>query len=283
MSRVVVITGSTRGIGFGLARELVKRGCRVVVSSRSLGSIEAAVASIHPDGAVYGVPADVTDPVQVQALWDQAVRRFGQVDIWINNAGATTVPVPIWQVPSDQVRVTVATNLLGSIYGLQVAAAGMRLQQSGGHIFSVEGLGSKGEIQEGLLTYGATKAAVTYARRAIIRELRGSNVKVSYIRPGINVTDHLLFGADALSPERWRKTKRIFNILGDRPETTTPALADGILRAQRSGTRVAWLTNRRVAWRFATAAFRRRDLFESAPEAAATDPDAAGAYFRQSR
>jgi NAD(P)-dependent dehydrogenase (short-subunit alcohol dehydrogenase family) len=258
--KTAVVTGSTRGIGFGLARELLRRRCNVVVSGRSGDGVDNAVAELgHPE-QVLGVAADVTDPASVQALWDAAAARFGRVDIWINNAGTTTIPVPLWEVGADEVRQTVETNLLGTLYGLQVAARGMRAQ-GGGQIFNVEGMGSKGEVQVGLLPYACTKAAVGYLSKALLKELDGSPVQICSIRPGINVTEHLMHGSEHLPPERLARTKKVFNILGDRPETTTPFLAERILATTRTGTRIAWLTPAKISGRFLAAPFRQRDLF----------------------
>ena len=258
--RTAVVTGSSRGIGLGLARELLARGCNVVVTGRSQEAVDKAVAELGQPERALGVATDVTDPGSVQALWDAAVARFGRVDIWVNNAGTTTNPLPLWEVGADEVRQTVETNLLGTLYGSQVAARGM-LAQGGGQVFNVEGMGSKGEVQVGLLPYACTKAAVGYLDKALLKELKGSPVQVCSIRPGINVTEHLLHGSEHLSPERWEKTKKVFNILGDKPETTTPWLAERILATRRTGTRIQWLTTPKIAWRFTTAPFRKRDLF----------------------
>ena len=258
--KTAVVTGSSRGIGFGLARELLSRGANVVVTGRSADTVEKAVAELGQPDRTLGVACDVTDAADVQALWDAAAARFGRVDIWINNAGTTTNPLPLWEVGSDEVRQTVETNLLGALFGMQVAARGMRAQ-GGGQIFNVEGMGSKGEVQVGLLPYACTKAAVGYLDKAFLKELKGSPVQICSIRPGINVTEHLLHGSEHLSPERWEKTKKVFNILGDKPETTTPYLAEKILATRRTGTRIAWLTTPKIAWRFTTAPFRKRDLF----------------------
>lgn len=265
--KTAVITGSSRGIGYGLARELLKRGTNVVVTGRSQDAFDKAVAELGQPDRVLGVACDVTDPASVQALWDASAARFGRVDIWINNAGTTTNPLPLWEVDSAEVRQTVETNLLGALYGMQVAAKGMRAQ-GGGQIFNVEGMGSKGprksEVQVGLLPYACTKAAVGYLDKAFQKELKGSSVQVCSIRPGINVTEHLLHGSEHLDPVRWEKTKRVFNILGDLPETTTPWLAERILATTKTGTRIVWLSTPKIAWRFTVAPFRKRDLFAKA-------------------
>ena len=93
--KCVVITGSTRGIGFGLAREFLRRGRRVLVCGRNAETTEKAVLALAEYGAeVFGQACDVTQLEQVQALWDAATARFGKVDIWINNAGLSTRRVP---------------------------------------------------------------------------------------------------------------------------------------------------------------------------------------------
>lgn len=261
--RTAVITGSTRGIGRGLARELAAAGVNVVVSGRDPDHVAATVSQLGASTPerVHGVACDVTDAAQVQTLWDGAVARFGRVDIWVNNAGATTTPLVLWDVADDEVTRTIRTNLLGTLYGCKVASAGMKAQSSGGFIYNIEGMGSKGEVQVGVTTYATSKAGVGYLFDALRKDLKGTGVKIGAIRPGINVTSHLLYGAEVLTPERWAKTKKIFNILGDKPETTTPWLAAQILANTKDGRRIRWLTPAKIAWRFTTAGMRTRDLF----------------------
>ncbi len=90
MTKTIVITGSTRGIGFGLAHEFLQRGCRVMVNGRSQSAVDATMKTLadrHGADRVGGCPADMTVYDQVQTLWDQSIERFGRIDIWINNAG----------------------------------------------------------------------------------------------------------------------------------------------------------------------------------------------------
>jgi NAD(P)-dependent dehydrogenase (short-subunit alcohol dehydrogenase family) len=121
--KTVVITGSTRGIGHGLADSFLSLGCQVVVSGRTL----------------YGVPCDVTDTEQLQALWDVAKDRFGRIDIWINNAGVGHPINDIWDLPIDQIHRVVDTNIKGMIFGSKIAIRGM-LEQGGGSLYIMEGM-----------------------------------------------------------------------------------------------------------------------------------------------
>jgi len=261
MTKTIVITGSTRGIGKGLAKEFLARGCSLVVSGRSQGSVDSTVAELEQTapGRVTGLACDVTEAGQLQSLWDHAVERFERVDVWINNAGISVPRKPFQELSADEIRAVVDTNLTGTALGCQVALAGM-LDQGGGQLWNMEGFGSGGQMQPGMAAYGATKRAVNYLNDSLKKELKGTTVQVCALSPGIVVTELLMGDYDLSSPE-WAKAKKIFNILGDRVETVTPWLADRVLKTDKNGARVAWLTTGKAFRRFMTAGFNKRDLF----------------------
>lgn len=253
-----LITGSTRGIGLGLAREFLKRGCNVVVSGRSQASVDAALVALGGGAALFGVPCDVGDVAQVQALWDAGAAHFGRIDLWINNAGRGHPQKNSWELDQPTVQSVLDTNLLGAVNGCHVAVRGMRAQ-GGGHIYNMEGFGSSGSVRNGLALYGTSKAALRYYSRALARELEGGSVKLSRISPGIVITD-LLDQYD--DPADFARAKRIFNILGDRVETVTPWLVEKMLTNDRHAASFEWLTRGKVFGRFLTAPFNRRNLFD---------------------
>ena len=259
--KTIVVTGSTRGIGFGLVDDFLKLGTNVVVSGRTPASVKTAVERLikaHGESRILGVPCDVSRPEEVQALWDAAVKRFSSVDVWINNAGLSSPRLPFWLQSPIRARAVVETNLIGVMNGCQVALNGM-LAQGQGHIWNMEGFGSGGQKAEGIAIYGATKRAVTYFTEALLKDTKGKNVGVSFLSPGIVVTD-LLKDDYKDAPEAWEKAKKFFNILGDKVETVTPFLAKGVLETEKTGSRVAWLTTGKAFFRFMTA-FRKRDIF----------------------
>ena len=260
--KTVVVTGSTRGIGRGLADNFLQRGCKVVVSGRSQDSVDAVVAELaasHGEGNVAGQACEVSSADQLQDLWDVAVSRFGKVDVWINNAGISAPRKPLWETDPDTIARVVDVNLGGLLQANRVALAGMRGQGSG-QIWNMEGFGSGGQVQPGMCVYGATKAAVSYVNKSLQKDIAGTGVQVCTLSPGIVVTDLLMADYDTSSPE-WEKSKKIFNILGDKVETVTPFLVDGILKADKSGAKVAWLTGGKAFRRFMMAGFNKRDLF----------------------
>jgi NAD(P)-dependent dehydrogenase (short-subunit alcohol dehydrogenase family) len=258
----VVITGSTRGIGFGLAREFLRLGHSVTVSGRTAGAVDAAVERLtaaFPGARLAGVPCDVARYADVEGLWAGAVGALGPVDIWINNAGRDGLKVPFASVPPADYEATVATNLVGLMHCTRVCLDGMG-QQGSGWIWNMEGFGSNGAVRASMGIYGCTKAALTYFTRTLEKELAGSPVKIGFLSPGIVLTDMLL-PPPGERGERWLQARRIYNIMADTVETVTPFLVDGILRARRNGASVRWLTPGRIAWRFARSLFVKRDLF----------------------
>ncbi len=263
MVKIIVITGSTRGIGFGLAESFLKMGCSVVVSGRSQSSVDKAVAELstrYDSKYILGQACDVTQFDDVQRLWDAAKARFGRVDIWINNAGIGNVMMPFWEQPPENLSAVVNTDVTGLMYGAKVAISGM-IEQGSGHIYNMEGFGSDGRISVGLTPYGTTKYAVRYLAKALVKETKGTSVKVSTLSPGIVITDFLSDGYKGRDPAEFERAKRIYNIIGDRVETVTPYLAEKVLANDKSGARIEWLTTPQVFARFLTASFRKRDLF----------------------
>lgn len=260
--KTVVITGSTRGIGFGMADEFLKRGCKVVVSGRTIEAVEKAVASLsvnHDASNIFGVPCDVTDHNGHQGLWDASTSHFGKIDVWINNAGISNAYVPFWQVPAETIKNVTDTNLLGAMNGCHVAIREM-IAAGGGQVYNMYGFGSDGRKSDGLALYGATKSGLKYLTEALSKEVKDTPVIVASLSPGIVTTDMWDDLYEGM-PERKEKSKKIVNILGDKVETVTPFLVEHVLENDKNGAKIAWLTGGKAMWRFATAAFNKRDLF----------------------
>lgn len=257
--QVVVITGSTRGIGRGLAVEFLRRGHSVVVTGRSAAAVARAAAELGALGPVLGQVLDVRSLEANQATWDGAVARFGRVDIWICNAAIATDHLPFGELPGEQIAATLGTNLTGTLYGTRVALAGM-LRQGGGRIYTFEGFGSNDMMSPGLTVYGSTKRAIRYFTAAIAREYAGSPVLVGALSPGMVPTDLLIYSSRSDDPAQWARTKRMMNILADRVETVTPWLVEQALANRRQGARIEWLTRGKALRRFLMAPFVKRDL-----------------------
>lgn len=258
----IVITGSTRGIGYGLADNFLARGCQVTVNGRSAASVEKALQQLtakHGSERVAGQAGDVTAAEDHQTVWETAVSHFGKVDIWINNAGVGHPMLNVWEMSPEMVDHVVDIDLKGVIFGSQVAISNM-LQQGHGHLYNMEGFGSDGRTRAGLSLYGSTKSAVRFLSKSLTKEVADTPVKASTLSPGIVITEFIT-GQYEDDPQGLEDAKRIFNILADKVETVTPWLVDNVLANEKSGAHFAWLTPGKVAWRFMTARFNQRNLF----------------------
>lgn len=267
----VVVTGSTRGIGKGIAAEILKRGHNVVISGRSAAAVDAVLAELAPlasGGArVTGSACDVSRRDDLQGLWDSGIAAFGRIDIWVNNAGVSHPRQRGGEMRAADINAVQQTNLLGMMLATQVALHGMQTQ-GGGTIYNMEGFGSNGMITPGMGLYGASKFALTYFNKALLAETGEGPVKVCYLSPGIVITDLLKRDVGSNDPRDLERTRRVYNILADRVETVTPWLAEKILQPQKAGARIAWLTSGKAARRFLMSLIRKRQILTDADFAA---------------
>jgi NAD(P)-dependent dehydrogenase (short-subunit alcohol dehydrogenase family) len=259
----IVITGSTRGIGFGLADAFLNLDCSVTISGRGQDNVDQSVANLREKYAaerLLGVACDVREPDQVQALWDQSKISFNNIDIWINNAGYSGPQLAAWEMPPEKAREIIETNLLGEIYGSMVAVQGM-LAQGYGALYNMEGMGSDGRMHGGLTYYGTSNSGRNYFNKSLIKETKDTPLIIGTLRPGMVVTD-LLTKQYEDRPEEWERDKRIFNILADRVETVSPWLAAQMLENDKSGVKISWTSRWKIMGRFLASPFSKRNVFD---------------------
>lgn len=255
----VVITGSTKGIGFALAREFRRLGHSVVITGRTAESVDAAVATLAAEpsaGRLVGRAVDVSDPAATASLWDFAADELGRVDIWVNNAGVAHTTNPIVETSPDDVRAMVNTNMLGTIFGAQAAVRGMTAQGQG-QVFNILGGGSDGKIRVNMGVYGATKRGLDMFTRALAKEVDASGVTVGQVRPGILITEGWLREA-TVDPMSVQTQRRILNILTDHVDDVAPELVSRMLASTKNGDEIAWLTTGRIARRFMTPGYAKK-------------------------
>lgn len=261
----VVITGSTRGIGLGLAREFLARGHAVVISGRAADAVDDVVAQLRdtfPAAGIAGQACDVTSIESVERLWEAARARFGTLDYWINNAGRNNPKARLEKLDWPAIESTIDTNLLGVIRGSVVALRGMQAQGSG-WIFNMEGFGSEGMIGLDQVPYGVSKYGVRYITKALAKGVAGTPVRVGFLSPGIVTTQMAVPVADKRD-EFFEKNRKFLNILADHVETVTPWAVDRILGARKNGAVIRWMGFGRAAGRFATSLIRKRHVIEEA-------------------
>lgn len=265
--KTVVITGSTRGIGLGLAEAFLGLGCAVVICGRKPKKVEKAIEKLtqrYDHSRILGVVCDVCDAAQVQALWQAAETHFGKVDIWVNNAGVAHPMQSFWRQPAALCEMVIQTNLLGTIHGSRVAVAGMLLQGFGS-VYNMAGFGARrGNTMRGMTLYGTTKSAIHYFTRSLVKELKGKPVIVGELYPGMVATE-MLSDQYRDRPEDFEKDKKIFNILASRVEEVAPWLARRMLKNRRSGAQLAYMNTFRLLKRLLLVMTGRRRVFDEKP------------------
>jgi 3-oxoacyl-[acyl-carrier protein] reductase len=182
-----VVTGSSRGIGKGIAERFAARGANVVVNARSADRAEAVAEGIEADGGnAIAVAADVTEEAEMEALAEATVEAFGSLDVMVNNAGVTVLE-DAESFDVDAWREVVDVDLTGTFIGCQVAGRRM-LDGSGGAILNVSSLLS----EQGLgmrSPYCAAKAGVNNLTRTLAVEWADRDVSVNALAPGFIKTE----------------------------------------------------------------------------------------------
>lgn len=248
----VVITGGTRGIGFALAEAFLKLGWSVMISARNAAQLNQVVADFaqrYAPNRIYGVTCDVAQYEDLHNLWKETVLRFGQVYVWINNAGTCNAARAFTEIASSDLESVIKTNVLGSMLGSQVALKGM-MQQGFGQIFNMEGWGSRGEWSAGMTPYATSKRAVAYLNHALNKETKNSNILIGTLSPGMVATDLLISSWQQGEVKNWHKMKWLFMFVIDPPEQVCGYLAQRISKNKKSNARIVWMTPWRLLLRF---------------------------------
>jgi len=251
-----------------MADEFLSYGDRVMICGRNAGDVTQATADLksnHKDGVIFGCECDVRDALSVQQLAEAATEKMGRIDIWVNNAGMIQKgKTSIDATDIEDIRRVVETNLLGTIYGSRAAISAMKAQSPpGGHIFNVDGRGSRGDRTPNSIAYGVSKAGIPQLTTSLAAEAKDSNVGCHVISPGMVTTDLLMSGN-----RNNKKALHIINILAEKPETSASWLVPRIRGAaavpgkSSKSEYIRYLTPPGVVWRFATFPWRRDRLIK---------------------
>lgn len=203
--RWAVVTGASKGIGFGVAEGFVAAGANVMIVARNPDDLERAAGLLRKragDGqVVMTARADTSDPVSIEDLFDTVAAQLPRLDIYVANAGSGVV-TPFLQIPLQEWDHTLALNLTGTFFGCQRAARMMVDAASGAAagegerdraILVVSSIRSQG-VRPGRLAYSVTKAGLNQLVRAAAYELAEHRIRVNAILPGITATPLALEG-----------------------------------------------------------------------------------------
>ncbi len=184
--KVALVTGASKGIGAGIARELARRGAAVAVNySSSKAEAEKLVAEINADGGrAIAVHGNVADPDAIAPFVQKVARELGPIDILVNNAGIYS-PSPIEAVTPEHFRKQFDVNVLGLL--LTTQAALQHFSPLGGSIVNISSVVVNGA--PGLAVYSATKGAVDAITASLAKELGPRKIRVNSLNPGIVETE----------------------------------------------------------------------------------------------
>ena len=237
--KTVVITGSTRGIGFAMAESFLKRGNRVIISGRKDKSIKQTVKELsktYQSDLIVGKTCDVSLYEDLQKLWDFSVGKFKPIDIWVNNAGISNELNKLADISAEEIKKVVETNVLGEIYGTQVALKGFEAQGFGA-IYNMEGMGAKkGRIVDGLSIYGATKSGLRFFNDAIAHEIKNGPILIGALLPGMMLTDMVTSQYNG-KPEDWKEVEGIFKAIAEDVNVVADWLVEKMIANQKNGVR----------------------------------------------
>lgn len=191
--KVIVITGASSGIGEKLAEVVAARGAQIVLAARRVSELSAVAARLGP--RALAVATDVTRRGDVDQLRDRALERFGQIDVWVGNAGRG-ITRSVAQLTDEDFDDMMATNVKSILYGIQAVIPHFRDRRRG-HLITVSSMLGRIPMAPARSAYSAAKAAANSLMTSLRLELRVEfpDIHVSTVLPGVVAT---AFGASAL-------------------------------------------------------------------------------------
>src|ERR1700677_1434037 len=187
MSKIWFITGAGSGIGTGIAKAALRAGDRVVATGRNLEKISNAFPGVAEEKIAF-VQLDITSEAQAGAAVDEAMKRFGRIDVLVNNAGYSLLG-NFEQMTTAEIHQHFATNFYGVVHLMQAVLPVMRGQRSG-HIINISSVAGVVGLKH-CAAYAATKFAVEGLSLSVATEVEKFGIKITVVEPGFFRTDLL--------------------------------------------------------------------------------------------
>ena len=180
--KIAIVTGAGRGIGQGIARKFLQEGARVVIADLVRDRIEASARDLAAFGEVVPVAGDVTQEDVCQKLVDEAVAKFGRLDICVSNAGIVR-PQPFLEHTRKDWDETIAI-LLTAVFLLSQRAARQMVNQGGGGVILATASANGHVAERNVAAYNAAKAGVVLLTQSMAIELAQHNIRAACVSPG---------------------------------------------------------------------------------------------------
>lgn len=218
--KVAVITGASAGIGLAIAKELSKRGAKVVLAARSADKLASISAEISGS---LSITTDMTKPDDIKKLVSETAQKFGRIDILINNAGQGLY-APVEKIDLKEYESIMNLNVFSVVRAMQEVIPVMRKQKEG-VILNISSMVSKNYYPY-LAAYSSTKYALNAISLTARQELEDDGIVVSVFHPRLTKTE---FGANALGANGGRSQIDTSGMVSDTPEEVAVRVADQIV------------------------------------------------------
>ncbi|HEX7779790.1 MAG TPA: SDR family oxidoreductase [Vicinamibacterales bacterium] len=217
-----IVTGGSRGIGFAIAKAIVGAGGKVMITGLDAGRLGQAVKKLGQTGDTAradGAAVDVRDRAAVRKLVDETVRKFGGLDLLVNNAGVGAFADVASMTDEDWARV-IDTNLTGVFFCTRAAIPALK-KSGGGWIINIASLAGRNYFPGGA-AYCASKAGLIAFSESVMQEVRYDNIRVSVVMPGSVATE--FSGPSGSGEDSWKLS----------PEDVAEAVMDLVRHPGRS-------------------------------------------------
>jgi len=184
-NKVAIITGGSKGIGYGIAEALLAEGMQITITGRHQESVQEVVDQLGTPDRVLGVMADVRQLDDMENVVNQTISKYGKLDVLIANAGVGHFG-SITALTSEQWQTTIDTNLTGVFNSVKASVE--NIKESKGYIITISSLAGTNFFAGGT-AYNASKFGLTGFTQALMLDLRNDDVKVTTIMPG-SVSSH---------------------------------------------------------------------------------------------
>ncbi|WP_164669259.1 SDR family oxidoreductase [Virgibacillus doumboii] len=210
-NKTAVVTGASSGIGAAIAEHLANEGANVVLAARRKEKLDELVESINKkgNGQAIAVETNVTEKEDVNRLSDKAEEAFGEIDIFVNNAGLMLLS-QVQQGKTDEWDQMIDVNIKGVLYGINSVLPKM-LERSAGHLVNVSSVAGH-EVSKVNAVYAATKFAVRALSMGLEKELARTGVRITNISPGAVDTDLATHGSVDELKEKFNNSKRKLDV-----------------------------------------------------------------------
>lgn len=211
MSKTVVITGATKGIGRALAQKFAAEGWCLALCARTGSDLEQLAEELtNKADKVFTMPCDVSKPEQIKQFGSRVLAELGMVDVLINNAGVF-LPGQVYNEPEGTLEALIETNLY-SAYHLTRVLAPVMIERKQGHIFNMCSVASIKAYHNGG-SYAISKFALLGFSKSLREELKDFNIRVTSLIPGATYTPS--WHAANLPEERFMKAEDVAKLVWD--------------------------------------------------------------------